>query len=450
MATATQILGKFAAELRYSDIPPEVAARAKDCIIDSVAIAAFGSQLPWSRMVADYARTYGAGGPCTIIGRPDVRVQAPCAALANGVFMHAFEHDQYRDPSVGAHPGATIVPAILAACEETGANGKSAIVAFVASCEVLFRVGLAAHKSRIPPESIGFHAPGLTGPYAAAIAAGCVYGHNAEQHTHALGIAGSLSSGLLAFTKSTQGGMVKRLHLGRTAESGILAARLAGSGYTGPETVLEGKFGFLDAYCRDGDPSLLTADLNKVWETARIGLKRYAAHMTANPPIQAVRNLIAQHKFSGADVAHVVVEASAKVLSHNNILEPGDVMQAQYSVPFCVAFAMFHDPDDPSKFDESAVNDPAIRAVCRNVELRVRAQPGPSHWSANVHVELKDGRKVSYSGDSVKGMLVDPFKREDLQRKFMFLTKAMGSDASARLFERLERLEHEKGFSLAY
>ena len=132
MPTAAQVLGKFAAELKYTDIPADAVERAKDCMIDAIADCTFGAQLPWSRMVADYARRYGSGGPCTVIGSSE-RVHAPYAALANGVFAHAFEHDSFRDPSVGAHPGATLTPAVLAACEETKADGKTAITAFVAS-----------------------------------------------------------------------------------------------------------------------------------------------------------------------------------------------------------------------------------------------------------------------------------------------------------------------------
>jgi 2-methylcitrate dehydratase PrpD len=309
MATSSQELGEFAAGLRFENIPTAVVERAKDCIIDTIGTCAFGSQFEWSRMVADYAGKYGSGGMCTVFGRPDQRFHAPYAALANGVFAHAFEQDSVRDPGAGAHPGATLLPPLLAACEDHGADGKTAIAAFVAGCEVMFRIAVASHHS---PEKIGFHSPGLTGCYGAEIAAGRVFALDGAQLTNALGIAGSLSSGLLAFTKSKQGAMIKRLHLGRASESGILAARLAGAGYAGPETVLEGKFGFLDAYCGDygSDPALLTAGLGQTWETLRICLKRYACHINAHTPVQSMRELMSEHAFSAEDVAHVRVEGS--------------------------------------------------------------------------------------------------------------------------------------------
>ncbi len=449
MPTCAQELATFASELTFSSIPAAVVRRAKDCIIDTVAACTYGAQFPWSGMVADYAQRYGSGGPCSIFGFPDRRVHAPYAALSNGVLAHAFEQDSVRDPGIGGHPGAALVPAILAACQETGASGEKAITAFVAACEVMFRVGGASHHSKTSPEQLGFHAPGLTGPYGAAIAAGLVFGLDAEKLAHALGIAGSLSSGLLAFTKSRSGAMVKRLHLGRASESGILAARLASAGYTGPETVLEGKFGYLDAYCREGDPKLLTAELNQRWETLRICIKRYACHMRGQIPVQALREMMTEHGILAADVKKIMLEGSEKVLSHHNIPEPGDLMQAQYSVPFCVSLALFRDPEDPQSFAKDALNDPSIRTMCRGIEMRAHTYKAPTDKSTRIIVQLKDGREFRRDGESYKGMPDDPLSPVELRRKFLLLTAAMGDAAAAQLHEQLEQLEARSSFPVA-
>lgn len=445
MLTSAQVLAKFAAELTFSDIPPSVVKRAKDSIIDSVAAATFGVQFPWSRMIVEYARRYGAGGPCSIIGVADARVHAPYSALANGALITAFEQDSGRYPFAGAHAGPTLLPAVLAACQETAADGKTAITAFVAGCEVMYRIALASHHS---PEKLGFHEPALTGPYGAAIAAGRVFGHNAEQLGHALGIAGSLSSGLLAYTKSKGGGMVKRLHLGRASESGILAARLADSGYAGPETVLEGKFGYLNAYGRDADPALLIAGLHEKWETSRIGMKRYALHGSAQVSVQTLRDLMAEHAFQGIDVERVIVDVSEKILSHHNISEPADIAQAQYSLPFCIALALFRDPDDPKSIAAGALDDTEIRNACRNVvQLRAsRAQADHNTSNVRITVRLVDGREVTRDANSYKGMPDFPFNQDELRRKFMRLTSATDEGVAARLFDRLENLENEPRF----
>jgi len=448
MPTSAQLLGTFAAGLKFDAIPPAVIRRAKDCIIDIIGVSTFGSQFPWSGMVADYARRYGSGGPCSLVGLKGVRVHAPYAALANGTFANAFEQDNSYYPQSGAHSGSPLVPPVLAMCEENNADGRTAIAAFIAGCEVNYRVGAAAHHGKMGPEPLGFHAPGLAGPYGAAVAAGYVLGLNAEQMTNALGIAGSLSSGLLALTKSKQGGMVKRLHLGRAAESGVLAARLALAGYTGPETILEGKFGYLEAYCREGDPALLTAGLNDEWKTLCISMKRYALHGSAQIPVQSLRELMAEHQFSGTDVAKVIVGGSQKLISHHNIIEPGEIMHAQYSVPFAVALALFRDPEDPKSIDESMLTDPAIRRACREtVELRERPEVGNS-FNARVTVQLKDGREFVRDAETFKGKPDSPLSREELRRKFILSVGGDSKDAE-RLFEQLDQLEKQPRFSLA-
>ena len=431
MSTAAQVLGKFAAELAFSDIPPAVVTHARSCITDTVAAAAFGAQFPWSRMIASYAHGYGGGGYCSVIGIPGMRVHAPYAALANGVFAHAFEQDCVGKANCGAHPGATLVPAVLAACEEARADGKTAITAFVAGCEVITRIGAAACHST---EKLGFHAPGLNGPYGAAVAAGRIFGLTGEQISHAIGIAGSLSSGLLAFTKSARGAMVKRLHLGRASEAGILAARLAAEGYTGPETVLEGKFGFLEVYCRNADPTMLTAGLHENWETLHTGMKRYACHLYAHTPLVSLRELMAEHGFRGTDVAKVVVEGTETLISHHDIREPREITKAQYSVPFCVALALHRDPEDPKSFDASALDDP---------------EASPSARSTRITVRLNDGREFVRARDSFKGMPDDPLDSSELRRKFMRLAAGMGDAAAARLFERMQNMDREACFSVA-
>ena len=165
---------------------------------------------------------------------------------------------------------------------------------------------------------------------------------------------------------------MKRLHLGRAAEGGALAATLAREGFTGPGSILEGQFGFLEAFAKEKDPARLTRGLGQEWHTLKSMLKRYACHITAHVPVTAALALRAQHGFSGSDVAPVSLATYGKVVTHHNITEPQDTMMCQYSVPFCVALALHRDPLDPRVFGEATLNDPSIREVCRNTRVTAR------------------------------------------------------------------------------
>ena len=133
----TATLAKYAANLRYEDIPKEVLDRVRNTICDGVGAIIFGFGLPWSQMIVDYATTYGPGGKSRILGPGGSLVQPAMAALANGALAHAFELDGAAKPSAGTHPCATIFPAALAIAQERGFGGRDLITAFVAATEVM-------------------------------------------------------------------------------------------------------------------------------------------------------------------------------------------------------------------------------------------------------------------------------------------------------------------------
>jgi 2-methylcitrate dehydratase PrpD len=434
MTGETVKLAEYAAALRYEDLSPSAVAAAKDCIIDTIAACICGAALPWSRIVIDYAERTGPGGTSRILGRGSA-VQAPAAALANGALAHAFELDALTRPGAGAHPGATVLPPALAVAQQQDSiSGKALIAAFVAGNEVMIRIGRATGHTN---EARGFHAPGTTGPFGAAVACGHLLGLDGATMANAIGIAGSLAGGLLEFARG-DGGMVKRLHLGRASEAGVLAASLAAAGFEGPKTVLEGQFGFLRVFCTEFDESQLTRGLRDDFVTLSTVLKRYPVHATAHAAVRAVCDLQAEHGFAGEAVEAVTVTGNRRMIERHAILEPADLMLAQYSIPFCVALALFREARDPESYDESALADPRLRALCRRVRLVPEAADGHGAMGSTVTVTLADGRH--FERHEASGLL----EAGELEDKFTRLTRgALGEPGAARLFARLQRLEDE-------
>jgi 2-methylcitrate dehydratase PrpD len=429
---AADRLAAYAVDLRYEDLPPEAVLNAKLCLIDAVACAMFGAGFPWSRAVIDLIAASGATGRCAVPGL-DRRLDPRQAALAFGTFAHAFELDNLRKPGVGAHPGATVALPAFAVAQAAGRGGRDVIAAIVAGCEASFRIGAATLHT---PELAGFHAPGIVGPFASAVASGRLLGLSADRLAAALGIAGSCTGGLLAFAASGSGGMVKRLHLGRAAESGVLAAMLA-RGYEGPRSILDGKFGILEAFCSRSEPALLTARLGAFFEITRLCIKRYACHVTAQAPIEVLRALMAQHGFGPADIATMKIVASAKVASHHNERRPADVMLGQYSVPFSLAVAAWGDPDDPTAFAEDCVHDAGILDLAARIELAAGDAPG---WGADLSVMLRDGRRVAGKSESFRGCPETPMSLDEVAAKFRKLTNA--AKRADTLLQRLLDIEN--------
>jgi 2-methylcitrate dehydratase PrpD len=437
----TERLAAFAAGLRYEELPPAVVQRAKDCISDTVAAIIYGAELPWSKMIIAQARRTSAAGRSSILGTDGGPVQPTAAAFANGAMTHAFELDNLTKPDSGSHPGATVFTAALAVAQERGLSGRDLLTAFVAGTESMIRIG---HATKHTNEARGFHAPGTTGPFGAAAAAGRLMGFDAARMTNALGVAGSCAGGLLEFAHAGNGAMVKRLHMGRAAEGGVLAASLAADGFTGPTSVLEGDYGFLRVFCNDWDVAELTRGLRTDFFTLDIMLKRYACHITAHNPVEATLELRNEHKFTAADVSAITIAGNERMAKTNNIPAPGDMMLAQYSIPFSVALALYRDPVDPRSFDETAVRDPAILDLAARTKMVVTPGQDRRDLVAMVTIKLKDGREVSRKVTSFKGTPERPLVRQELQEKFVLLTQRLGRERMAPLFGRLQAIEEEK------
>lgn len=323
--------------------------------------------------------------------------------------------------------------------QERGLTGRQVLTAFIAGTEVMIRIGRATKHSN---ETRGFHAPGTTGPFGAAVACGHLLSFDAAQMTNALGIAGSLSSGLVEFSRSGTGAMVKRLHFGRASEGGLLAANLAASGFTGPETVLEGECGFLRVYCNEWDVAELTKALGTTWLTSRISMKRYACHTTSHTPIEAILTLKRDHGLAADQVKSVTIEAGKKELSRHNIRNPSDVMIGQYSIPFCAALAILRNPEDPRTFRDADVNDAAIRSLSDRIEVvpwRTPAPASPIATATTVHTT--DGRILKAAAEDFKGTPGNPLDRNELREKFLMLTREHDPLRMSELFERIQTIE---------
>ncbi|TAK86424.1 MAG: MmgE/PrpD family protein [Betaproteobacteria bacterium] len=436
----TATLARYASKLRYEELPPDVVQIAKNSIADTFAIMAFGAALPWSRIIAGYATENGPGGKSRILGT-GAAARPPAAAFANGAFAHAFEMDNLTKPNSGSHPGATVLSAALALAQDRGIGGRELLTAFVAGAEVMIRIGQATRHSN---EKHGYHAPGTTGPFGAAAGASRLLALDAERTCNALGIAASTAAGILEFAKSGSGAMVKRLHLGRAGESGVLAASLAERGFTAPASALEGEFGFIKVFCREYDMDALTRGLGETYVSRTILTKRYACHITAHTAVDSAIALREQHHFGAQDVASMTIAGTERMLRVNNIARPKDLMMSQYSIPYCVALAMFHNPMDPSVFNDEAARDPRILDLAGRVKMFLA--PPPDHQgdlTTTLTVQLKDGRTLSRRATHFKGTPDEPLAAEELRTKFLLVTKRFGAAKMSQLFDRIQNLEAE-------
>jgi len=195
-------------------------------------------------------------------------------------------------------------------------------------------------------------------------------------------------------------------------------------------------------FCTKWDEAELTRGLGEEFVVNSTVLKRYPCHATAHAAVRAVRDLQAEHGFKGEEVEAINVTGTERMVQRHKILEPADLMLAQYSIPFCVALALHRKARDPESFDETALRDPHIRALCRRVRLVPEPRGEHGGMGSTVTITLPDNRR--FEGRADNGML-EPGELED---KFMRLTRrALGEPGATAFFKRMQRLEDEENLS---
>ena len=433
----TQILALFVADTDYGKIPEPACQKAKACILDYLGSALYCSRADSTNIVSNFVESSGSEAQSTIIGRR-WKTTAQYAALVNGTMGHGFELDDFHGNAF-LHPGTVVIPAALATAEKENADGPRLLAAVVVGYEVMIRIGMAltvSHNFR------GFHPTGTCGPFGAAAAAGKILGLKEEQLLNALGTAGSLSSGIKEF--AVTGSMVKRYHAGKAAENGVVAAQLALGGLTGPASVLEGKFGFLQAFSDQYDLSLLTRELNRQWEIMNINVKPYACCGGLHSMIDGLLQIKRTQRIDPAKTSRIVVETIEKVALQNSGPGTASLMAAQYSIPFVAALTLYRNIEDPNVFTESILSDKEILALSRKVEVRDSIKNAGMEKS-RVTVETGDGNTFAVDTDMPKGHPKNPLSDDEVKKKFRYLSRNFcGDDKTEEIIKKIDTLEKIK------
>jgi 2-methylcitrate dehydratase PrpD len=278
--SAARRLARFVLALRLDDVPEPVVARARLLVLDTLGNCLAATGEDFGRSIIETAERLGGPAESTLIGSGGAKVGAPNAVLANATLAHGLDFDDTREDAI-VHTGCVAVTAALAAAEAARATGREALEAAIAAVEVMCRVGLAVPGSL---HARHFHPTAITASFAAAAAAARLRRLSEDQLVQAFGICGSQAAGIIEYL--TDGSWTKRLHPGWNAHAGMVAALLAESGFTGPETVLEGAHGLYAAFAGGHDTARLEALLESLglqWELAELTFKPYPCGSIASP-----------------------------------------------------------------------------------------------------------------------------------------------------------------------
>ncbi|WP_458239007.1 MmgE/PrpD family protein, partial [Pseudomonas sp. P5_A2_2] len=366
MTERMQRLAKFCVDTRFEDLPPALVEQAKRHILDTVGATLAGAD---SEIAKTARQVFQDETGDTLVWSTRQRVGAAQAAMLNGIAAHALELD---DTGGCDHSGAVVLPAVMAAVSMAGqpVSGREFITAVVIGYEVGRRVleacgGYSAHNGA------GWHSTATCGVFGAAAASARIFRLNAGQTLSALGIAGSFSGGLWAFIHD--GSQSKKLHSGRAAEGGLLAARFAQQGISGPTRLFEDVWGgFLQTLASaTSTPEALDADLGAVWKLARCSIKPYASCRGTHSAIDALGLLLDQLNVPVDQVEDIQVSLCSFLKDMCGGQDVGTLAAAQMSLAYALAARLVHGHCRLQAYDDDARNDPRIVQWMSRIRLDV-------------------------------------------------------------------------------
>lgn len=436
MTERMQRLAKFCVDTRFEDLPPALVEQAKRHILDTFGATLAGAD---SEVAKTARQVFEDETGDTLVWSTRQRVGAAQAAMLNGIAAHALELD---DTGGCDHSGAVVLPAVMAAVSMAGqpVSGREFVTAVVIGYEVGRRVleacgGYSAHNGA------GWHSTATCGVFGAAAASARIFRLNAGQTLSALGIAGSFSGGLWAFIHD--GSQSKKLHSGRAAEGGLLAARFAQQGISGPTKLFEDVWGgFLQTLASaTSTPEALDADLGAVWKLARCSIKPYASCRGTHSAIDALGLLLDQLNVPVDQVEDIQVSLCSFLKDMCGGQDVGTLAAAQMSLAYALAARLVHGHCRLQAYDDEARNDPRIVQWMSRIRLEVDPLLS-EEGEPVVTLRTVDGRQASLCVEVPLGAPGNPLSDELLAEKFFSLAmRVMSRERVEELLGQLWRIE---------
>ena len=445
----TEALASFACELKYEKLPAEAIGWAKDAILDCSGVALAGSKEEAGTIITNYTRE--------IVGRPEAGVfasgfktSAGDAALANGTMAHALDYDDYALPNWTGHPTAPILPAIFALGQRQRISGKDLLLAYVVGFEVGARIGACLGRGHY--ERSGFHPTATYGTMGATAACCNILKLNVVQTQSAFGIASSEASGV----RQNFGTMTKPLHAGLSARNGVMAALLAGKGFTADGNTLEGPYGFCKVFSAGGDydPVKILKGLGESYLLVEHGIsvKPYPCGAEGHRCLDAILFLIEEHDIKADQVESVECRTSDMVPVVMMRHRPKTAEEAKFSTEYCMAVALLDRKAGLQQFTSERVMEPKVQKLLARVNYlhppEISGYLNMELYPEQVTVKLRGGAVYSREVLTNKGKPGNRLSKEELIAKYSACAaEAISQDRIDRSLEMLGRLDKLKDIS---
>jgi 2-methylcitrate dehydratase PrpD len=452
----TQRIVDFAADLRFSRIPPDIVTKAKLHILDTIGCGLAGARTALSQQILAYLRIEHSVGACPVLGS-DYAFGPAAAAFGNATAMNALDFDDgfEIDGKGMGHPGSTLVAAALSAAFTRKISGADFLTAVVAAYEINGRLIHAMqptlHRFRqvygvCQHQTIG-----------AAVAFGRLAGLDGGALENALGLAGALANvpSLRKYNWEERPLITLKDFNAPAAEAGVRAVQLHQCGAIGAKSVLDGDAGLWRMLGSDRfDAALLVDGVGSKWRLLRASVKPYPTCRWMHTALEALETLLQSHALGPTNIDEITVHTSASMARDLMDHAPQTMVDAQFSLPFGLAAVAYAIRPFTRWYDVDTLAREDLRAFSRRVHAVVDPtiddlMSGETRRPAG-RVSVRTGDRIITSELIAypRGGAERPMPASDIGFKFLDnAVPTLGQQRAQMLSSRLKALESETNVS---
>ncbi len=438
-------LAEFICEYKFEDVTIDILNATKKCVIDSMGVAigaAKYEEIP--NIVVNILEVSGSDMEHNAqVWGSNRNTSIMQATLLNGIMAHALELDDVHTDSK-THIGAVVLPAAWTLSDALNANGEEFLEAVVVGYEVMARVGkgfgVSSHRKK------GWHVTGTAGTFGSAAACAKLLKLDINKTINALGMAGTQSSGLWAFLED--GATSKKLHTGRAATNGLIAAYMAKSGMTGPENILTAKDGGLyEATSDKYNLEDVIMDIGTKFELKYMDIKPYPCCRSTHCAIDASLSIKKDNTLYIHNIKSIIVETyDIGVVQCGCSSYPTKASAAKFSTAFTVASALIDGEVTLKQFETISINRNIVKNLAKKVKVISSAyftHKYPNHWGCVLKVILEDDTTFTKIINDATGSILKPINEQQLANKFLSLSvPILGIKKSHNLLNDIKNMEN--------
>lgn len=454
----TREAARFAANLRYEDVPDEALRVARRCVIDGLGVMLAGTEQPALAVADRYLRLNGGNPHSRVVGDASLRVPAHMAAFWNGLAGHAMDWDDTqlaegpgRPYGLLTHPTVPPLAAGLAVADYLGGvDGKTFLTAFLAGFEVECKVAEAINPDHY---NLGFHTSGTIGTFGSAVTAARLLGLDEAGIAGTIGGAASMAAGI----RANFGTMGKPMHVGRSSENGLTAALLVKEGFTFNDEALDGQWGYLAVAGRGGEPETVLGRFGKPFAIVEpgISIKPYPCGVLTHPSMDAMKYLMEENGLAPDDVERVTLFAANNILHPIRFRVATTELEGKFCMAFLLAAMILRGKAGKAEFTDAFVQDQATQEMQRRVETQYDADidaMGHDRIRSRIEVVTRDGRTIErWADENYRGGPHNPLSDDEVEDKFRDCASGLLDEHRCRAaLDRIWSLEAAEDVTVLY